>query len=68
MRGLTPVVLFVVASTLAHSQFASMKKTARSMTLQTWEGRVDDMLAKRGGAKGAPAAWHAGDPHWDSGK
>jgi len=68
MRGLTPVVLFVVASTLAHSQFASMKKTARSMTLQTWEGRVDDMLAKRGGAKGAPAAWHAGDPHWDSAK
>lgn len=43
-----------------------MKKTARFLALHTWETRVDDMLATRGSAKGAPSAWRAGDPHWDA--
>src|SRR5438132_80643 len=68
MNALVPMVLFMVSSALAHSQYPSIKKTARFLTLQTWEGRVEEMLAKRGAATGAPSAWHAGDPHWDAAK
>src|SRR5256885_1525434 len=46
----------------------AMTKTARFLTLQMWETRVDDMLATRGAAAGAAAAWHPGDPHWDAEK
>ncbi len=68
MRALAASLLLLVASALAHSQYASMKKTARFLTLQMWSGRMDEALASRGAAKHAPAAWRAGDPHWEAAK
>ena len=59
---------FASKETLARAQLPSVRKTARFVTLQRWDGRVDDMLASYGQAHGAPAAWRAGDPHWEDAK
>ena len=55
-------------ATLAKAQFPSVRKTARFVTLQKWDGRVDGMLGSYGQAHAAPAAWRAGDPHWEEAK
>jgi hypothetical protein len=54
--------------TLARAQFPSLRKTARFVTLQRWDGRVDEMLATYGQVHAAPPAWKPGDLHWEEAK
>ena len=76
MRTAVPaLVVFAVAvsasastATLAHSQLPSIVKAARFVTLQKWDGRVDELLASYGQSHQAPPAWKAGDPHWEQAK
>src|SRR5205085_778832 len=49
-------------ATLAKAQFPSVRKTARFVTLQKWDGRVDGMLGSYGQAHAAPAAWRLSNP------
>jgi len=67
MNAAASLSLFlVVASSIAHSQLASMKRIARFLVLQTWEGRFDQVLASRGAETGASPSWRAGDPQWEA--
>ena len=55
-------------ATLVHNQLPSIVKVARFVTLQRWDERVDQLLDAYGKSHQAPAAWHAGDAHWDQAK
>src|SRR5262245_16085908 len=68
MRTAVSALLLAAVSTLTHSQLPSIVKTARFVTLQRWEGRIDEMLARYGQTHQAPASWRADDPHWEQAK